>query len=171
MLEPSQPCRFLVSPGLIPESVSRTRTSPGPGSGSGSSPTCSTSAAGPCRSYQTARMPFLLRPRRDASLPDESDGGDVTPRRAAARAHTRCTGRPAGRHRAFTEGEDVPTPAAPSLLLRALPARRTGTSPVLPPGAVDETRRPPAGRRNVRRAVLGGPDDPRSAPPLLWLLL
>src|SRR3954466_1607913 len=56
MPDPVQPARFLVSPGLTPDTVTRTRTSPGPGCGSGSSPTCSTSAAGPCSSYQDASM-------------------------------------------------------------------------------------------------------------------
>src|SRR3954462_4361187 len=40
----------------MPESVSRTRTSPGPGSGSAISPTSSTSAAGPARSYHAANI-------------------------------------------------------------------------------------------------------------------
>ena len=31
--DPSQPRRFLVSPGLTPENVTRTRTSPGPARG------------------------------------------------------------------------------------------------------------------------------------------
>src|SRR4051794_26066633 len=65
----------------------------------------------------------------------------------------------------------MPTPAAPSLLVSALPARHTGSSPVRAPGAVGEARRPAAWHRNVRRTVLGGPDDPRFARPLLWLLL
>src|SRR3954447_23271292 len=56
MDEPSQPRRFLVSPGLTPETVTRTRTSPGPGTGSGSSPRCRTSAAGPWSSYQEASI-------------------------------------------------------------------------------------------------------------------
>src|ERR1035441_8170040 len=50
----NRPLRFLVSPGLTPETETRTRTSPGPGRGSGSSPTCSTSPAGPFSSYQAA---------------------------------------------------------------------------------------------------------------------
>src|SRR5262245_8465786 len=54
IVDPRHPARFLMSPGLIPENVSRTRTAPGPGSTSGSSPTWRTSAAGPCRSYQAA---------------------------------------------------------------------------------------------------------------------
>ena len=54
---PTQSLRFFVSPGLMPETVKRTRTSPGPGSGSAISPTSSTSAAGPGRSYQAASIP------------------------------------------------------------------------------------------------------------------
>ncbi len=54
-----------------------------------------------------------------------------------------------------------------SLLLRALPRRpRTDLAP-----AVDQTGRPAAWRRGGRRLLLGGPDDPRLARPLLWLLL
>src|ERR1700722_15544626 len=53
--DPSQPRRFFVSPGFTPDLDTRTRTSPGPGSGAASSPNCSTPAAIPCRSYQTAR--------------------------------------------------------------------------------------------------------------------
>ena len=71
---PNQSLRFFVSPGFTPERMTRTRTSPGPGVGAGSSPTWRTSRAGPCRSYQTARInPFppprapMHRARRPAS--------------------------------------------------------------------------------------------------------
>src|SRR4051812_44116494 len=51
---PKASLRFFVSPGFTPDSATRTRTSPGPGSGVAISPTSSTSAAGPCRSYHAA---------------------------------------------------------------------------------------------------------------------
>src|SRR5919202_189964 len=53
---PRQPPRPFVSEGLIAEIATRTRTSLGPGSGTGIWPTCSTSRAGPLRSYQAARI-------------------------------------------------------------------------------------------------------------------
>src|SRR5205823_9260320 len=54
------PRRFLVSPGLTPERVTRTRASPVPGSGAAISPTSRTSAAAPWRSYQAASTTNLL---------------------------------------------------------------------------------------------------------------
>src|SRR5829696_2782588 len=76
MPDPVQPARFLVSPGLTPETVTRTRTSPEPGAGSGTSPTCSTSAAGPCASYQEASMvaPFVVCQLADALSGEGSCG-------------------------------------------------------------------------------------------------
>src|SRR6478672_6074481 len=65
IVDPSQPRRFLVSPGFTPETRILTRTSPGPGSGGDSSPTCSTARASPCSSYQAARN----APPRTRSLP------------------------------------------------------------------------------------------------------
>ena len=58
-----------------------------------------------------------------------------------------------------------------SLLLRALPARRSRPDrrPVEP--LAREPGRPPGRGAGVRRLVLGAPDDPRLARPLLWLLL
>src|SRR5947207_13619600 len=60
MDDPSQPRRFLVSPGLTPERVTRTRASPVPGSGAALSPTSRTSAAAPWRSYQAPSTTHLL---------------------------------------------------------------------------------------------------------------
>ncbi|MGI3786202.1 MAG: ArnT family glycosyltransferase [Janthinobacterium lividum] len=58
-----------------------------------------------------------------------------------------------------------------SLLLRALPTRRHRPDRLLPDEGAHETRRPPGRGRSVRRLFLGGPDDPRFARPLLWVLL
>ena len=66
--DPSQPRRFFVSPGFTPTST-REPDLAGPGSGTATSPTCSASAASPCRSYQTART---NPPYRTDSLPAAS---------------------------------------------------------------------------------------------------
>ncbi|MGI3784060.1 MAG: glycosyltransferase family 39 protein [Janthinobacterium lividum] len=58
-----------------------------------------------------------------------------------------------------------------SLLLRVLPNRRPRPRHVLPDSRVDEVRPRPGWRRSIGRLFLGGPDDPRLARPLLWLLL
>jgi hypothetical protein len=64
--QPTRSPRFFVSPGLMPETVTRTRTSSDPGDGSAISPTASTSAAGPGRSYHAASITTRYPPRRPA---------------------------------------------------------------------------------------------------------
>ena len=76
----------------------------------------------------------------------------------------------------------LPVPSADRLrpplgaLLRALPGRRTAPDHYPSPGATPDpvAAGGPGGRRRgapVRRLLLGGPDEPRLARPLLWLLL
>ncbi len=79
--EPSQDCRFFTSPGFAPDMVRRTRISPGPGSAAGSSPTCSTPAAGPCRSYHAAIIVLVCRaavpPFLASAAPSPSPAGTM----------------------------------------------------------------------------------------------
>ena len=58
-----------------------------------------------------------------------------------------------------------------SLLLRALPSRHPRIPEVLPGDETDQTSRRSGWGRLGRRLFLGGPDEPRLARPLLWLLL
>src|SRR5690242_14200117 len=69
MPTPNASPRFLVSPGLMPEAAMRIRTSPAEGVGSGISPTCKTSRAGPCFSYQAA---FIEVPQKTLTRPEAS---------------------------------------------------------------------------------------------------
>ena len=57
IVEPSQPRRFLVSPGFTPENRSLTLHLARAGLRIGQLTQLQTSAAGPCRSYHTARTP------------------------------------------------------------------------------------------------------------------
>src|SRR4051812_46961384 len=87
----------------------RTLTSPGPGCGSGRSPSCSTSAAGPLRSYQAAFMnPSVPSSELEAddlaallAEPVDAHGDDVAGLQELRRLHPRAhAGRRAG-------GDDV----------------------------------------------------------------
>ena len=72
--------------GIDAGELTRTRTSPGPRSGVGNSPTCSTSAALPCRSYQAANMSATSAKRRSTASTNIHSMETYHPPRCSARA-------------------------------------------------------------------------------------